>query len=1264
MKNVFCYLCVFLLSVYTASGSARGTTTEPREILIVSSYSPVRENSNHIISALSEQVSGLPGIDLRVEYMDCESSPAYAAWQQWMKHLFAAFSRRPELVVLIGQEAWSAYRTTCCDLWKSVPVVLGGVKKGLFYFEKNEQSEIRELQDIRPTSESFGDFRVTGYYTEDYIRENLAYIRRLQPEIRHILYFYDDPHRLPFLENYLGSLMDPSDSVRLRYLPGSRYPTARLLDTIRQAGPSSAVLAAGWYSDANQYPHAYSMLHNELERFSGQPVYQLYNQGFHADNYVGGYFVSGKDQGKDLGALIAHILEAGFDKAPSFRKTPSAPSYYFNYRSIDRLGIDPARLPPGTVYLNRPHTFIENHPETVFAFSIVLIFLVLAILLLLLYRRHTTLNYQKYYRQTQQLLASMPNMVTVFDADGTICDIVNPLDDVLIGIEARQLIGQNIDNIEKINPYFKNAARLFRLNLRKSTLHKKTVTFNYQVKTPSGTFHTHTRIVPFDDGKILAFSHDITSRVRAEQENVQLKVFLQSVIDHLPLPVFVKNASDDFRYLYYNDKCLNFYGGKIEDFMDKNDFEANDPNAATYREEDLQVLKSDKPLTFERILYDAQGQPYRWGMTTKTKLIHSDGTRYIIAVLTETTDSRKREIELHNIRNELSLALGAGSLSAWIYSVDTRQFTTLYGETVAGAGMAFDEAYRTAHPDDREKYATLMQVLASGREKKKREILRFLQDGEYHWFETHALALPSPRTGRIEHIVGTQKDITREVEAEEKNRADKFKTDLAIRSSGIMQWDYDLVKGTFVSPNPESFIFDQPVPADEYFSHIHPDDWPAFRESLDRLIRKERRTANLRLRQNRPGVGWRWVEIHCVAFGFDTEGNLTQITGLLRDITEMKKLTDELAAKEKAEALNRLKSAFLANMSHEIRTPLNAIVGFSGLIAQTDDPQEQQEYHRIIETNNELLLQLVDDILDLSKIEAGQLDFAFTDFDLVDVFSQLAAMYRYRVKNGVSLQCRLPDASCIVRSEKNRLTQVLSNFLSNATKFTSEGFIRMGYTHTDNGLRFYVTDTGKGIAAENLPHVFERFAKFDNFVQGTGLGLSICQTIIEHLQGEIGVESEPGRGSTFWFAVPCEIKKRDAVEKASLPAEPETPVREPAAGSVRTVLVAEDNDSNYLLIDKTLGKSYRLIRAVDGKEAVSLYDEHRPDIILMDIKMPVMDGITATRLIRSCNASVPIIALTAHAFEADKAEALQAGCTGFLTKPVDIRALKEMLGSV
>ena len=316
------------------------------------------------------------------------------------------------------------------------------------------------------------------------------------------------------------------------------------------------------------------------------------------------------------------------------------------------------------------------------------------------------------------------------------------------------------------------------------------------------------------------------------------------------------------------------------------------------------------------------------------------------------------------------------------------------------------------------------------------------------------------------------------------------------------------------------------ISVEDYYAIVHPEDRAILEKAINDMLHHGVDTMNIQTRVNLPSKGIRWVDIHAVVFQRDAQGKVTQITGLRRDITDWKNMTDELIRlRDKAEESNRLKSAFLANMSHEIRTPLNAIVGFSSLIAEADTLEEKEEYIQLIETNNQLLLQLINDILDLSKIEAGQLKFSFSEVDVAQLVGGLRQTYQLRVKEGVELICEVPEEEYVIYTEKNRLTQVISNFLTNACKFTAKGYIKMGYEHTEEGLRFYVTDTGKGIAEKNIPLVFERFMKFDNFVQGTGLGLSICETIVNRLGGKIGVNSELGKGSTFWFTIPCKESK-------------------------------------------------------------------------------------------------------------------------------------------
>lgn len=257
------------------------------------------------------------------------------------------------------------------------------------------------------------------------------------------------------------------------------------------------------------------------------------------------------------------------------------------------------------------------------------------------------------------------------------------------------------------------------------------------------------------------------------------------------------------------------------------------------------------------------------------------------------------------------------------------------------------------------------------------------------------------------------------------------------------------------------------------------------------------------------------------------KGELQGAVMKVEDISEKKRVALELQkAKEEAEKSDRLKSAFLANMSHEIRTPLNSILGFSELLAATDDPEEKKEYVSVIENNNELLLQLINDILDLSKIEANVLEFVYSDVDVNRLFQELKTTTLFKItgRNSLCIEFIPGLPECVIHTDKNRLLQILSNFVNNALKFTEKGQITFGYKILDNqDLYFYVSDTGTGIPENHQQEIFNRFIKLDSFKTGTGLGLAICQMLIKKLGGQIGVESEWGKGSTFWFTLPADV---------------------------------------------------------------------------------------------------------------------------------------------
>lgn len=305
-------------------------------------------------------------------------------------------------------------------------------------------------------------------------------------------------------------------------------------------------------------------------------------------------------------------------------------------------------------------------------------------------------------------------------------------------------------------------------------------------------------------------------------------------------------------------------------------------------------------------------------------------------------------------------------------------------------------------------------------------------------------------------------------------------------------------------------------------SHFHPDDRRMMLRFFDQVLIREASHLRRDVRILREDGTYTWTRVNVMVRDFRPEDGIIDMVCVNYDITELKETERKLiAARDKAEELDRLKSAFLANMSHEIRTPLNAIVGFSSLLTETEDMKDRKQYMAIVQENTELLLQLISDILDLSKMESGAFEFVKSDTDVNLLCSEIIRSLRMKVPAGVELVFEECLPGCHVWADKNRLNQVISNFINNALKFTFSGSITLGYyRQTDGYLRFYVRDTGMGIPKNKIKTVFDRFVKLNSFVHGTGLGLSICKSMVEQMGGTIGVESEEGEGSCFWFTYP------------------------------------------------------------------------------------------------------------------------------------------------
>ena len=494
---------------------------------------------------------------------------------------------------------------------------------------------------------------------------------------------------------------------------------------------------------------------------------------------------------------------------------------------------------------------------------------------------------------------------------------------------------------------------------------------------------------------------------------------------------------------------------------------------------------------------------------------------------------------------------------------------------------------------------------------------------------------------------------------------------LALNVANIIPWKWNLTNHTILCDLNKaakmaagmSLANNASLAVDEecYFSKVHKEDRERVRAAYRNLIEghTEKVCEEFRVVSNESGH-WHmeWVEAQATVETRDCDGRPLSLVGTSLVISERKQMEQELlTARDRTEESNRLKSAFLANMSHEIRTPLNAIVGFAKLIGEVETEEEKQQFIDIIDVNSELLLQLINDILDISKIEAGTLEFRFRPMNLNDLCRSELEVHKPRVKPGVELVFEERVANVEIVCDQNRLAQVISNLLNNAGKFTEEGEIRFGFDLKDGCVEFFVQDTGMGIPPEKARNIFDRFVKLNDFAAGTGLGLAISKMIVEKLDGTIGVDSEPGKGTRFHFSIPVVHRDggKDDEQHCAAPGRDD--------GKSWVLLVAEDSDTNFRLIEAVLSRRFSLVRAHTGAEAVDMFGTVQPDAVLMDIRMPVMDGLEATRRIRSVSADVPIIAMSAYSSGSEIESARNAGCNEFLVKPLSQYSLHRALNA-
>ena len=678
-----------------------------------------------------------------------------------------------------------------------------------------------------------------------------------------------------------------------------------------------------------------------------------------------------------------------------------------------------------------------------------------------------------------------------------------------------------------------------------------------------------------------------------------------------------------------------------------------------------EILQGNITLRF----YNEEEKQYRYYESMMRLSFKHFGKLQIIGTQLDITERMQMVKKTQELIAKRELAMKVSNIIHWDFDVRNQEFEA-YNDPIndyASDKLVTIQRYMDViHPEDRSSSYDAIQSMLSGKEFTINFTCRMQTKYDDSWQYCNIIGVPFEKDeyGNNVRYTGFRQNISKLHQLNEELEERNYKMQLTFKTVGMSYWDFDAKSKQFRAFNDpvNDFHSENVITLEEYLHAVHPEDIDMVRENINYMINRTTKEVNFKFRsKTKWDEEWQTLIVTGIPVERNKKGNVIRYTGIKVNNTKWEKMAQQLKElKDKAELSDRLKSAFLANMSHEIRTPLNAIVGFSELMVYSEDPAEKEEYMSIIQSNNELLLRLINDILDLSKIESGILERKRETFNLAKVCGELYTMIQPKITNpDVEFQMANSGPDCWIFLDRNRLKQVWMNYLTNAIKCTKSGHIKMGYGIERGGIRIYVEDSGVGIPIELQERVFGRFQKLNEFAQGTGLGLAISRAIIEGAGGEVGFTSTPDVGSTFWAWIPCEISiQEEDSPTVSQPSKQQTSLNEIDKKELK-ILIAEDNDSNYTLVQHILN-NYNLTHVQNGVEAVNKVREEEFDLILMDMKMPVMGGLEATRKIREFNQKIPIIALTANAFDSDRVSALDAGCNEFLAKPIKKSQLLEL----
>ena len=789
------------------------------------------------------------------------------------------------------------------------------------------------------------------------------------------------------------------------------------------------------------------------------------------------------------------------------------------------------------------------------------------------------------------------------------------------------------------------------------------------------------------DGQVKTIAQviDITDRVETRIALKESKIKYEALVENSPYSIILSDL--DGKLITVNPKTLELFG-----YDSLEDLSSGHTTLLDF------VIPEDRRRSFigaQRTIKSGVAGPFTY------RFIRKDGSRFhgevsgvvipgednspgsYMAIITDISERIQNQQELYE--NQQFISVVANTTPAMIHVFSLKEMKQLYINSAVEQllGFSVDEMMEDSslavnaflHPEDRERAAKHYTGIVKNKSDDIHEIIYRLKHrtGSYRIFKSYDRPFERSKDGTVSSIIGVSFDITDQEEALQQLKETSEKLSNMMRAANDGMWDWYLPSGKVVF-DPRYYqmagyeVDEFPHTLDEFQKRVHPRDLESvMNKAQDHLEGKSDRFI-VEFRFLKKNNNYMWILGRGIIAERDSEGNPLRLMGTHTDITELKKIQNDLRkAKNKAEESDRLKSAFLANMSHEIRTPMNGILGFADLLFNEKlEESERKEYVKIIQRSGHRMLNTINDIIDLSKIEAGQVDLHLSSANINNGLHYLYEFFHPETsykKLDFIVENDLADEKAEIILDHEKVAAILSNLLKNAIKYTNKGQISFGYEIVENMIQFYVKDTGIGINKSRQKAVFDRFVQEDLTItkayEGSGLGLSISKGFVELMGGKIWLKSERDAGSEFYFRIPFEAsdRKKSVVTKSGT----NTSIMEQLK-NVTILLVEDDESALYFLEELLKNRCKKILEARNGREAVELCKSNPEiDLILMDIKMPELDGFEATRLIREFNQKVIIIGQTAYALVGDKKKVIDAGCNDYITKPINRNELFDKI---